>query len=72
VLDVFDGRAAWPRVEESAMTEEDYDRLMRERPWPRGDIRERTVSALCSGAPTYFQNRHDFLFPACPLVLLLM
>jgi hypothetical protein len=36
VLDLIEGRVAWHRVEESTMTEEDYERLMRERPWPRG------------------------------------
>jgi len=36
VLDMLDGRVAWHRVEDTAMTEEDYERLMREPPWPRG------------------------------------
>jgi hypothetical protein len=36
VLEVRDGQVARRRVEESEMATEDYDRLMRERPWPRG------------------------------------
>ena len=36
VLELVDGHVARRRVEESAMTEEDYDRLMREPPWTRG------------------------------------
>jgi hypothetical protein len=36
VIEIVDGEVSRRRVEESAMTEEDYDRLMQERPWPRG------------------------------------
>lgn len=36
VIEAEDGWALRYRLEESAMTEEDYDRLMRECPWPRG------------------------------------
>lgn len=36
VLELLEGRVIRRHVEESAMTKEDYDRLMRERPWPRG------------------------------------
>jgi hypothetical protein len=36
VLELIDGQVTRRRVEESAMTEEDYKRLMQEPPWPRG------------------------------------
>ena len=36
VLELLEGRVIRRHVEESSMTREDYDRLMRERPWPRG------------------------------------
>lgn len=36
VLELLEGRVIRRRVEESAMTEEDYERLMRERPRTRG------------------------------------
>ena len=36
VLDLIEGRVVRRHVKESAMTEEDYERLMREPPWPRG------------------------------------
>ena len=36
VIDADDGWALSYRLKEWSMTEEDYDRLMRERPWPRG------------------------------------
>ena len=35
VLELIEGRVVRRRVEESAMTGDDYDQLMRERPWPR-------------------------------------
>jgi hypothetical protein len=35
VLELLEGRVIRRRVEESGMTEEDYERLMMERPWPR-------------------------------------
>ena len=36
VIDAADGWALSYRLNEWSITEEDYDRLMRERPWPRG------------------------------------
>ena len=36
MIDAEDGWALGYRLKESSMTDEDYDRLMRERPWPRG------------------------------------
>ena len=36
VIDAADGWALSYSLREWSMTEEDYDRLMRERPWPRG------------------------------------
>jgi len=41
VLELLDGRVARRHIEESAMTREDYDRLMQERPWTRGRGKER-------------------------------
>jgi len=36
VIDAADGWVLCYRLRDLSMTEEDYDRLMRERPWPRG------------------------------------
>ncbi len=36
VIDAADGWVLGYRLNELRVTEEDYDRLMRERPWPRG------------------------------------
>lgn len=41
VLELLEGRVIRRHVEESGMTREDYDRLMRERPWTRGAKGER-------------------------------
>jgi hypothetical protein len=41
VLEVMDGQVVRRWVKESVLTEEDYARLMRERPWPRGPKGER-------------------------------
>jgi len=36
VIDAADGWVLCYRLRDLSITEEDYDRLMRERPWPRG------------------------------------
>lgn len=41
VLELLEGRVVRRRVEESGMTREDYDHLMRERPRMRGRGKER-------------------------------